>query len=58
VIAAHVLGLPVEESVLQLLPAGAALATAVAVAGRTALGRLRRRPTGDGREAELRHDRT
>jgi len=43
VIVAHVLGLPIEEGVLQLAPAGAAIATAVAIAGRASLGRLRRR---------------
>jgi hypothetical protein len=43
VIVAHVMGLPIEESVLQLAPAGAAMATAVAIAGRASLGRLRRR---------------
>ena len=43
---AHIMGLPVEESVLQLAPAGAAIVTAVAIAGRTTLGRLRRRLTG------------
>jgi len=42
-IIAHIMGLPVEESVVQLAPAGAALFTAVAIAGRTTLGRLRRR---------------
>jgi hypothetical protein len=40
---AHIRGIPFEESVLQLAPAGAAMATAVAIAGRTGLGRLRRR---------------
>jgi hypothetical protein len=40
---AHMMGIPVEESVLQLAPAGAAIVTAVAIAGRTTLGRLRRR---------------
>jgi hypothetical protein len=40
---AHIMGIPVEESVLQLAPAGAAIVTAVAIAGRTTLGRLRRR---------------
>jgi hypothetical protein len=39
---AHVMGIPIEESVLQLAPAGAAIVTAVAIAGRTTLGRLRR----------------
>jgi hypothetical protein len=38
---AHVLGLPVEEAVLQLAPAGAATITALAIAGRASLGRLR-----------------
>ena len=43
---AHIMGIPVEESVL-LAPAGAAMVTAFAIAGRTRLGhllaRLRRR---------------
>jgi hypothetical protein len=43
VIVAHVMGLPIEESVLQLAPVGAATVTAVAIAGRASLGRLRRR---------------
>lgn len=42
-IVGHVMGLPVEESVLQLAPAGAAVVTALAVAGRVQLDRLRRR---------------
>jgi hypothetical protein len=42
-IVAHVMGIPVEESVLQLAPAGAAMVTAVAFAGRASLARLRRR---------------
>ena len=37
------MGIPIEESVLQLVPAGAAMITAAAIAGRTGLGRLRRR---------------
>jgi hypothetical protein len=37
----HVMGLPIEESVLALASAGAAMVTAVAIAGRTGLGRLR-----------------
>jgi hypothetical protein len=41
-IVAHVMGLPVEEGVLQLVPAGAAIVTAAALAGRTTLRRLRR----------------
>jgi hypothetical protein len=40
---AHIMGLPVEESVVQLAPAGAVLVTAAAIAGRTTLDRLRRR---------------
>jgi hypothetical protein len=42
-IVAHVLGIPVEESVLQVLPAGAAVAMALAVGVRARLGSLRRR---------------
>jgi hypothetical protein len=47
VILAHVAGMPVEESLLQLLPAGAAVATAIAVAVRSSIGRLRRPPKSD-----------
>jgi len=43
VIVAHVMGLPIEESVLQLVPAGAVIVTAVGLGGRTAVGRLRGR---------------
>jgi uncharacterized membrane protein AbrB (regulator of aidB expression) len=43
VIVAHVMGIPIEESVLQLAPAGAAMVTAIAIAGRASLDRLRRR---------------
>jgi hypothetical protein len=39
VIVAHIMGIPVEEGVLQLTSAGAAV-TALALAGRTTLGRL------------------
>ena len=39
----HVMGIPVEESVLQLVPAGAVTVTAFAIAGRQLLHRLRRR---------------
>jgi hypothetical protein len=42
-ITGHIAGIPIEESVLALAPAGAAIATAAAIAGRGALGRLRRR---------------
>jgi hypothetical protein len=40
VIVAHIMGIPLEESVLQLAPAGSAIVTVVAIAGRTKLGRL------------------
>ncbi|HZO98098.1 MAG TPA: hypothetical protein VFB42_12075 [Gaiellaceae bacterium] len=42
-IVGHAMGLPVEETVLQLAPAGAAIATAAAIGARAALARLRRR---------------
>ena len=42
-IPAHILGLPVEESALQMAPAGAAIVSFVAIAGRARLGWLRRR---------------
>ena len=42
-IVAHITGIPVEESVMQLAPAGAAIVTAVAIAGRMRLDRIRRR---------------
>jgi hypothetical protein len=42
VIVAHIMGIPVEESLLPLVPAGAAIVMAVAVVGRTTFGRLRR----------------
>jgi hypothetical protein len=45
---AHVMGLPLEESVLQLGSAGAAVVTAIVVAGRTTFGRLRGRTTRHG----------
>jgi hypothetical protein len=38
---AHIVGLPVEESLLQLVPAGAALATVIAIGVRTRISRLR-----------------
>jgi hypothetical protein len=40
VIIAHVLGLPVEESVVQLAPAGAATVAMVVLAGRARLERI------------------
>jgi hypothetical protein len=39
-IVAHIFGIPVEETVVQLVPAGAVTVTAIAVVGRTRLGRL------------------
>jgi hypothetical protein len=39
----HAMGLPIEEAVLQLAPAGAAMAALAAVAARAGLDRLRRR---------------
>jgi hypothetical protein len=36
------MGIPIEESLLQLAPAGAAIVITVAIAGRATLGRLRR----------------
>jgi hypothetical protein len=42
VIVAHIMGVPVEETLLPLVPAGAAIVTAAAIVGRTAVGRLRR----------------
>src|ERR1051325_5586478 len=40
VILGHVMGLPIEESVLQFVPAGAATVTVIAYVGRARLGRL------------------
>jgi len=40
---AHIMGIPVEETVLQLAPAGAVTVTAFAIAGRRLFHRLRRR---------------
>jgi hypothetical protein len=40
---AHIMGIPVEENVLQFAPSGVAMITVVAVAGRHLLTRLRRR---------------
>ena len=39
---AHVMGLPIEESVLQLAPIGAVMVPAVVIAGRRGMDRLRR----------------
>jgi hypothetical protein len=48
-IVAHVMGIPVEESILQLVPVGATVFTAIAVVGRALGVRLRRggRAAGD-----------
>lgn len=37
---AHVMGIPIEESVLQLAPIGALTLTAAGIAGRSVVGRL------------------
>jgi hypothetical protein len=42
VIVGHIMGIPVEESLPQLAPAGAAMVMAVAITGRMWLGRLKR----------------
>jgi hypothetical protein len=49
---AHIIGLPVEESVLQLVPAGAAMMTLVAVGSRNALDRIRRRVGADAKQSD------
>ncbi|HEY7604296.1 MAG TPA: hypothetical protein VH760_08530 [Gaiellaceae bacterium] len=41
-ITAHVMGLPIEESVFQLMPAGAVMAAAAGIAVRTTFDRVRR----------------
>ena len=46
-IVAHIMGIPVEESVLQLMTAGDATVTAACVVARTSLRRLRRRRAPD-----------
>ena len=45
-IIAHIMGIPVEESVLALAPAGAAAVTAVTIAARASLDRLLHRRPG------------
>jgi hypothetical protein len=49
---AHIMGLPVEESVLQLVPAGAAMMTLLAVASRNALDHIRRRRGIDAKHSD------
>lgn len=39
-ILAHIAGIPVEESVLQFVPAGAAMLAAIAIASRASLRQL------------------
>ena len=39
----HIMGMPVEETVLQFAPAGAVTVTAFAIAGRRLHNRLKRR---------------
>jgi uncharacterized membrane protein SpoIIM required for sporulation len=51
VIVAHVMGIPVEESVLQVVPLGATLVTAVAIVGRAGLKAARVRFRRGGRAA-------
>lgn len=41
-IVGHIMGIPVEESVLQIAPAGVVTVTALAIAGRRFLTRVRR----------------
>jgi hypothetical protein len=43
-IVGHVMGLPVEETVLQAVVVGATTGTAVGIAGRIMLGRILTRP--------------
>jgi hypothetical protein len=42
VIVAHVMGVPVEESLVQLIPVGTMVVAAVAMFGRTLIERLHR----------------
>ena len=48
-IVGHVMGVPVEEGVLQLVTVGTTVITAVAIAGRATFGRLRHRLLGEDR---------
>jgi hypothetical protein len=43
---AHIMGIPVEESVLELAPAGASALTLIALAGRDRLARVLTRIRG------------
>ena len=52
-IVAHVMGVPIEESLLQLMPAAAVLAAATGVALRWSFERARRlRRNGTGKHVE------
>jgi hypothetical protein len=52
-IVAHVMGVPIEESLLQLMPAAAVLAAATGVALRSSFERARRlRRNGAGKHVE------
>ena len=52
-IVAHVMGLPIEESLFQLMPAAAVLAAATGVAIRSSFDRARRlRRNGTGKHVE------
>jgi Na+/H+ antiporter NhaD/arsenite permease-like protein len=55
-IVAHIMGIPIEETALQLAPAGVAMVTAVVIIVRASLGRLRRRLPH--RDAVVRRERT
>jgi hypothetical protein len=40
----HIMGLPIKESILPLVPVGAAMMSVAAIAARDAFDRVRRRP--------------
>ncbi len=48
---AHIMGLPIEESILPLVPVGAAMMSVAAIAARDALDRVRRRPKGSHKQS-------
>jgi hypothetical protein len=50
---AHILGIPVEETAIQLASAGATLVTVIAIAGRTKFGRVQRRFHRGARKARV-----
>jgi hypothetical protein len=49
------MGLPIEENVMQLAPAGGAIMAWAVIAGRAALTRLRRRATRPAATQKPRH---